>query len=395
MGGYDNSFLNQRDHLNRNKNLIAYQDLYCGPHNWTVLHLLALFEPQSISTIPPYQEFEVSFILDKYKKTPLHYLIAHKRIDYLMINVIFEYILDYLEDNEKRTSYEYQAITDSLSPIFLFIVSKMNSNLVKRYLGLCFSFSPTMYGQVLPKFGKPLSHYSFSKTPIVQPSIQAKIHQDGQDQIAFKSLMLRFDYDITSDDMFRCVTIFSQMNNEDFFRSNAIANLIDYLWRSNKPFMKKIAFLYTALIILVSVYVVIGKPLFPLEVAILVLTSFFLISELVQLYKLGKNYFTSIWNWADIAYFALTFTIIISSFLDFHNEMYQNWMFAGMIISGYLRWISYLRLFGTTSESFGIIVIIFCRRADTNDYNHHQRYAWLHDNSDDNHDWFLTHILYF
>ena len=315
-----------------------------------MLHLLALYESQSISTIPPYEELKVPFLIDKYNKTPLHYLIAHEQVDYHMINVIFEYILDFLEDEERTTSYQFQAITDSLSPIFLFIINKMNSGLVKRYLKLCFSPCPTVHGQILPRFGKPFIRYSFARAPVLQPEILSSIYETGQDQINFKALMLKFDYDIRSDDMFKCVVIFSQMNNEEFFKSGAISHLIDHLWRSSKTFMKRMAVIYTVLILLVSAYIGVGQGILPLEIIILVLTSFFIIVESVQLYTLKLDYFTSIWNWADLIYFVLTFTSIISRFANFSGDLAKNWMYSGIIISGYIRWISYLRLFVSTSK---------------------------------------------
>jgi len=305
-----------------------------------------------VKTIPPYEELQVPFLVDKYDKTPFHYLIAHDRMDFHLINVMFEYILDYLEDTPKRAPHEYQIIMDSLSPIFLFIITKINAGLVNRFLKLCYMPSAAVYGQILPKFGKPSNKYLCAEAPVINGDILNKIYDDGQDQVLFRTLMLRLDYNIISDDMFKCVVMFSHIKNEEFFRSRAIVNLIDHLWRRSKPFMKVMAVLYSVLIILVSLYIGFGEGYLAFELVILAMTSLFIIAESLQIKTLKKDYFTSIWNWTDLAYFILVFTAIISRFANFQDTLFMNWMYSGIIITGYLRWTSYLRLFLTTSKLY-------------------------------------------
>jgi len=334
-----------------------YRDFCASPHNWTVLHLLALFEEQSIHTMPTYEELQVPFLIDKYGKTPFHYLISQDRVDYHLINIMFEYILDYLEDTDKRTPAEYQIIFDSLSPVFLFIVSKINPTLVNRFMKISFMPSTSIYGQTLPRFGKSSNKYLFARAPLIDPDIQAKIYDDGQDRVVFRTLMLNLDYSILSDDMFKCVAMFIHIKNEEFFRTKAITNLINHLWRRSKPFIKFMALLYSCLIVLVSVYIGYGIGIVPLECTILGLTSVFIISEFIQMKTLKLEYFSSFWNWTDLAYFVLLFTAIICRFANFEYPLVMNWMYSGIIMTGYLRWISYLRLFLTTSKKIIIIRI--------------------------------------
>jgi len=96
----------------------AYQKVIINPHNWTILHLLAISEPETISLVAFYSNMKVPFLLDKYDKTPLHYIVASERLNYPAANIMLKYILDHLEDRVLCSTFERNKVLDSLTPCF-------------------------------------------------------------------------------------------------------------------------------------------------------------------------------------------------------------------------------------------------------------------------------------
>src|SRR5688572_26645630 len=89
LATYVVDFLSPTDNSTRREFMLANQDLYIIPHNWTILHLLAILqEYNDFSEILAYPQFKTPFLLDTYGKTPLHYLFAYDKIDYVAINAM-------------------------------------------------------------------------------------------------------------------------------------------------------------------------------------------------------------------------------------------------------------------------------------------------------------------
>lgn len=139
FGNYDDGLLTT---LNNPVMRTAYEDFYVIPHNWTCLHLLAIIQPSSILQIPQYSDFRVLFLVDRYGKTPLHYLLSHNAINYKAAEVLLKYTIAYLEDKD-RTIFEIKETSDSMTDILLFLLSRMNTKLMSQYLRLCSIETPT------------------------------------------------------------------------------------------------------------------------------------------------------------------------------------------------------------------------------------------------------------
>jgi len=357
-----------------------FQDLYFIPYNWTLLHLLAVFEPENLCKSPSYSDFKVPFIVDGYGNTPLHYLISHGNIDYSSVNYMLKYIIDYLEDKDKRTAYESTLVLDSISNIFPFIMSKTSPALVNRLLKLCFATPSVPIGETLPRFGKKDTKCCLVDSPVLTPVVQSQVHEKGQDQIAFSALKLKLDFSHLSDDMLNNVLTLNELDNEEYFRSKTISSLINHLWHKSRIFHGVVGLFFLALMVLVSVYIGLGETNRGLEISILVLSSLFTIYEGLQVVLLRMRYFKSIWNFVDISFFLLIIATMITRLADNDHELARHWLLSIIIITGYIRLMSYFRLFTPTSNLLLCIDInLINRKSDSSNFDYPERYVGCYD----------------
>ena len=331
--------------------MVFYQDLYIMPHAWTILHLLALFERHSaINDMPSYSDLKVPFIVDAYDKTPLHYLIAHDNIDHSSVNIMLNYILDYLEDRDNRNPYEYEMLFKSLTGLSLFIISRTSSENRDRFLSLC--LLPSYSSEPLPLFGQPEKQYMFNKSPVITDRVKSLIYEEGQDQIVFETNMLHFDYHPASDDMLKLVYVLNYLSSEEIFKTPLITKLINHLWKKTQKKAILFGAIFSVLMIIKSVYIGIGDRNVALEILMLILTIFFIIGEVLQLIFLKYQYFNSMWNWIDITHLAFSVAYVGIRLDNEENIdlLSEQWVATIMITAGYLRWVSFLRLFTVTSK---------------------------------------------
>ena len=129
---------------------------------------------------------------------------------------MMEYIVDYMEDKQSRSYFELEKLYYHLSPLFAFIIEKIDTRSKIRYLDLC--QIPSLSLQPLPQFGKPVTKYTLSESPRVQPTTQGYIHKEGRDLVIFNTIMVCCNYDIVSDDMFSLTLVLSSAKTEDIFQ---------------------------------------------------------------------------------------------------------------------------------------------------------------------------------
>jgi hypothetical protein len=86
-------------------NLAKWQDIYVPGYNFNLLHLLAILEPANLISIPPYSLAKVPFMVDRFGKTPFHYLLAHKSIEIPIKNALFKYMVDFIEDKQNSDHF--------------------------------------------------------------------------------------------------------------------------------------------------------------------------------------------------------------------------------------------------------------------------------------------------
>ena len=142
---------------------LIYKDLCIIPYLWSVFHLAAIEQNNTIFNHNfDYSVFKVSSLLDCYNKTPLSYLITHTTLDYPSINFMLQYIVDYLQDKGARSHYEIEQIHLSLSPLFKLILNKAAPKIKNRYFSLC--YFPALSLEPLPQFGELKTEYTFSNS---------------------------------------------------------------------------------------------------------------------------------------------------------------------------------------------------------------------------------------
>ena len=339
----------------------SLEKLCVTPYFLTVLHLSAITNPPKTNNSDfSYSNFKIPFMLDLFNNTPLHYLLLRKEIDYASINNTFEYIVDYLEDTEQRTKNEVIAIIESLTPQFQFIITKINPKTRDRYLTLC--CQPPISSTPLPRFGDLKTRKTFALQPEVDSQIQAELYRKGVDPVVFTSTLARLDYNPTSDDMFNLIKTLITIKSEEVFKSPIISKIIDHLWTQTKLVTVICGLSFSVLMLLFSIYIGFGKNIIALEAVITGLTVLFLITEMAQMYILRSSYFSDLWNFADVLQDFLMIVFMALRFSDDTNKgsansnddkvLAEEWISSLLILSGYLRWISYLRFFKPTSKLF-------------------------------------------
>jgi len=336
------------------------QELSVQPFAWNILHIVALQGNHAfIKELPEIgNQFKVPFLLDRFGKTPLHYLIANRRVDYTSINCMFSYICDYLDQCYKSSIYEFQNIMKSLTMLIPFILNKLEPRLKERFLTLSLATSPVPFNQEPPPFGSANSTSCFYDLPVLDEKSKSQIWRDGETAVSCQTNFLQLDYNAHSQDMKVMVDLMIKQKSEDFFKTPLISKLIDHLWSQTLPalFMSFLAFsIYMSGL---SVYICLSEGKLVYEVVLLALSGFFILSEVLQMYDLGKDYLKNFWNLLDITHLFLTVAFLITRIAKSEDDLARAWIATIVILLGYLRWVSFLRIFQQTRNLIQVIITI-------------------------------------
>ena len=366
---------------------------YCTPQYWTLAHYVTIFRPETLPELLSDPEFEVPFMLDCYKRTPLQYLVAHPSFDNSMANNLLEYILNYVERIAEKRSYEAHEILDSLSAIFIFIIMRMDPALVDRYLRLIWTQARAPMNNILPKYGKSETRLCYLPASTILTQTQKTLFEQGLDQITFKVIRLPLDYSINSDQMHNLAFALTHTKNEDYLKITAVSSIINYLWLEAQPFLRIMALIYSLFMILLSADVAIDDRNLGLEVVVVCLALGLVGSEAIQMWKLGRHYL-NIWNIADLTTLLLTIIFFIIRFAGAGDVFMQQSFFSVILIFGYVRWISFLRIFDATRKLLSHLLETNLTRKPDTDYHHHpQRHDWIYCYYCLHPDWILPHFL--
>ena len=338
---------------------IKYADLCIRPFDWTVLHYIAIFKPAYLASLPTYSQAKVFLLTDKAMKTPLHYFLAQNpsKSDLVLQNKIFAYMLDYLEHNMSTSPYNCKLAMDSLSPLLPLILHKLSPSLSVRFINLCDQETRAPYGVTLPEFGDHSElRFVISDGVIIQQNAQEKICKEGGESIDFQSLMLKLNYNYTSEDMRDIVQTLSETENEAIFNTAAISRLIVHLWKPTKKYYLVLGLLFSILMIAISIFFANKQNNGILVATIIALTSIFIVLELIQLRSNGLKHFESFWNYVDAFFLVAVPFKAVEGLLnvdanndDLTDGLQSSWMCVGILFVGYVRWVSYLQIFEPTS----------------------------------------------
>ena len=263
---------------------------------------------------------------------------------------MLDYIVDYLSDKDARNHYEVEQVQKSLSGLFHFIMSEMSPKTKNRYLKLC--LVPCLSSTPLPQFGEKETRSALTKITTIQPSVQKRIHKPGQDRISFSNTMIRYDYDITSDDMFGTAVILSSVTDEDTFKTPFIAKVVDYIWKETRPAVIVSSAFFSVLMLLFSIYLGLGQGVlgFGLGLLIVILAGVGLAGEAVKFKALRENYTSNALNWVNTINLLLTILYIATRITSSSTSLIQSGTLSLVILTGCLRLISFLRYFKATSK---------------------------------------------
>ena len=331
---------------------VRCQDLIIHPYTWNILHIMALRANHTfIKELPEMsRELKVPFLLDHFGKTPLHYLMAHRKIDYVAVNSMFSYICDYLEECYSRDVHEFQEILKSLSLLLPFIFNKIETRLKEKFLLLSFASSPVPYSEELPLFGQASSKSCFYELPMLDQKSKSMMWRDGEAQVSCQTNFLYLDYNANSPDMQIMVELMKKQKNEDFFKLPMISKLMDHLWSQTQPPLMISFLAFSVFMSGLSVYLCLQDRNLAFEIVLLALSGVFILTEGLQIYDLGKEYLENLWNWLDLSHLFLTVAFLITRISGNENELARAWISTMIVALGYLRWVSYLRIFQATSN---------------------------------------------
>jgi len=340
---------------------IKQPEFFVLPFRWTTLHIVSVFAHHDfIASMPEYSEFQMPFLLDVFNRTPLHYLIAHQNLNFITVNIVFGYMCDYLEDCQLKNPFEFQKIIESLSSLLPFILQKIENKSRQRFLLMVYVKSVVPHSDPAPLFGKNLSESAFfSDSPVLTQQTRDQIwNKQGTVQLEFRSNLLCLDYDILSQDMNEISDCLKTQKSEDFFKIPAITRLIDHLWKqAETPLMIFFAF-YSAFIIALSVYLTFQDRSLAYEITLLAVSALLTVNEQWQLVNLKMAYLENVWNWFDLAHLLLTAAFLIARIADNENELARAWISTFIIVLGYLRWISLLKIFKPTRNLIQVVITI-------------------------------------
>ncbi len=340
---------------------LKQSDLFVLPFRWTILHLVSLHANHDfIAKMPEYKKFKMPFLLDSFDRTPMHYLIVQKNLRSSTINVLFRYICDYLDDCYLKNQHEFQKIIESLTSLLPFILQKIEAKLRCRFLQIACTKSSIPHGKPLPVFGTIESESTiFCRTPVLVQETREQIWgEQGTTQIEFRSNYLYLDYNILSQDMKEVVADLKEQDGEEIFKAPAISTLIDHLWEQAERSLFLFFTLYSAFIIALSVYLTFNDRSLPYEIILIIAAGVLTANEFWQIYNLTKDYLRSPWNWIDLAQLLLTIAFLITRITDNENELARAWMSTIIVIFGYLRWISLLKIFKPTRNFIEVVITI-------------------------------------
>ncbi len=183
---------------------VRHPGLFIAPFRWNLLHIVSLYANHDfIAKMPEYSQFKMPFLVDAFDRTPFHYLIAHKNVNLMTVNILFGYICDYLEDCQLRDPFEFQKVIKSLSSVLSFIFEKIEIRRRLRFLAMVYTESSLPHSTTAPIFGNILSKSAlFCDSPVLTQKTRDRIWDDqGTSQVQFRSNYLNLDYNILSYDM--------------------------------------------------------------------------------------------------------------------------------------------------------------------------------------------------
>ena len=332
------------------------KDLMIYPFQWSLLHLMACFEQHKIISKMDLKLSSAYFLPDVYGNTPLHYIFSHRGVDHTSARLIFRAMIEFLRT---CSSVDYFVIMKSLTTILPNLIKISSLELQSAFFEIAFKTCVSHNQAPLPHFGEITHNNCFrSSGTFVSTEVLKAVYNKGQDAVEFKVNPFLMDYNITSNDMLNISLTLSEVQNQEMFEHPVIVNLIDHLWKETYRASLLIFLLFSCFMTLISVYIGLQQKIIGLEVINLILATLYLIGEFQQMRLNWRKYRHNLWNWADVLFSSLTIAFFLARLAGTEYTLAMQWIATLVIMIGYLRWVSYLRLFDFLRNLIEIITTI-------------------------------------
>ena len=324
-----------------------YSDLFIHPYEWNFLHVVAIFHPK-IELIDACINKKIPFLVDNNGFTPLHYVLLSEHQDITVINYFLAKFGDLLQNQDnlypvlRSLSKDLRSIiklgTFQAANFLQFVLTKPEA--FEKNDGICFGTLDDV-------------SYEISKTTVLDDDLtKVLVGKQGDSMVSIKVVGFEFDYTSVSKDMLNLMLFFNNLDDPDIYNTPVVSVIIDYLYSKNKSYFYPLTFIYTAIMILFSVYCgqLFQNRSWQVEVALLVFASILLLYELLMAWGDILLYVTDPWNFIDVSFGGLLIASIASIWTTGNTSTPSITLLSVSVFFGYMRWVSYFRIFEKTSR---------------------------------------------
>jgi len=170
-----------------------------------------------------------------------------------------------------------------MSNVFPLLFKKIDTDLVNRFLEFCIcdtytiteKRSPTGYGKIKNSVLPAKEHF------LTEDNEKKMVNVTGKRPVGFRTLLLNYHYsNVYSEDMINMVFTLWALKKEKNFKAPAVKALLDYLWGKSKYYHYAMAYLYTAQMAILTVYIGLNQFNLGLEIPFFALAILFLFIEI-------------------------------------------------------------------------------------------------------------------
>lgn len=178
---------------------------------------------------------------------------------------------------------------------------------------------------------------------------------DKKEQVEFKASILKFDFEVGSEDSLMLLRSIGRANNPDLFRTVLLKSILKYKWGKVYFLLLGEALIFALMIGFLSYLTMNGKSNLYFITVFLLLNLVATIRETIQFVESPKKYIKDFWNVLDMLRILGTYSFI---FLLLYNVQY---IFLNQLLTTlyWVRAVTYFRIFDKTRYLIRMITETF------------------------------------
>ena len=330
----------------------AYPNLAIMPYGINNFHIASSTEANDAAYIQQCIDSKIRFTADMSAQTPLHYLLNSGLKDFQRLDVMLGKSEILFSNNEEGMDRLISRFED----VFLKALTLNNSN-VANFLDTCVVPVEPSIASLIPSFGR-IKHRcgiyarlsnSSEPSPDLIKDICAQIDEEGTSNIVLYHFRIPLNLVPYSKQLMELMKKLPMLDCDDIFQTNAIKFLIEYSWHCSLRYIQFNSLIYTISILIFSVYAGRMHTNLAMEVIDFSICSYFMLNEINQLSFDWSSYVKDFWNYNDLPAYLLRILTYLLIWTGCSHTV-RSWMIAFALLFGYLKWISSLRLFDSTSK---------------------------------------------